>query len=290
MSKLNQLFTKFSDVNLSDLNHELGKAKENLLCESEDYLGNFKTDANFVGTLIKNETSRLNEAYFDGRLKMPKLKKTISLPHMENISSIRNSSNLYPHALKESLQNDHEKEDLRRGSEHIDLHGNEMKMPRNESDLMQVCFIDEDDLKDYSQDDLDPSKFHFFTAEDEKTTKNSVKKSMKNAKETKMRNIHEKFRLALEKCRVNASKEVQSFKNKIDDENPVSKLMGLQKGNWDILELETDTRILKDIIKQINGKICEYNTELIDLLEEKDLLLQHREDTIADIKDLQTIL
>ena len=46
----NQNVTK---VNLSDVNHELGKAKESLVYESGSYIDNFKSDAALVGSLIR---------------------------------------------------------------------------------------------------------------------------------------------------------------------------------------------------------------------------------------------
>ena len=40
-------------MNLSDVNHELGKAKESLVYESGSYIDNFKSDAALVGSLIR---------------------------------------------------------------------------------------------------------------------------------------------------------------------------------------------------------------------------------------------
>ena len=80
MSPVDHLLARLSDVSLSDLNYELGKAKENLVCESESYLGNFKTDATIVTKIIKTESNRLNETYFDGKIKLPQLGRSLSLP------------------------------------------------------------------------------------------------------------------------------------------------------------------------------------------------------------------
>ena len=59
-----------------------------------------------------------------------------------------------------------------------------------------------------------------------------------------------------------------------------------------LLELleEYETDVLKETIKALRAKISEYNDELVNLLEEKDTLEQHREEKIVDIKDLATIL
>ncbi|XP_023335499.1 schwannomin-interacting protein 1 [Eurytemora carolleeae] len=71
------LLNKLQEVSLSDLNHELGKAKESLVYESSNYLQTIREDAVHVGGLIRSESTRFGD-YF-GR-KKPGIKKSTSLP------------------------------------------------------------------------------------------------------------------------------------------------------------------------------------------------------------------
>ena len=86
MPLFDNLITKLSQVNLSDINHELGKAKESLVYESGSYLENFKSDASHVGSLIRSESTRFG-SFLGGKEKTPALPKSTSLPVIQNLSS-----------------------------------------------------------------------------------------------------------------------------------------------------------------------------------------------------------
>ena len=86
MPIFNNLITKLSQVNLSDINHELGKVKENLVNESGSYLQNFKSDASHVGSLIRSE-STIFGSRLGGNERQPCLPKSTSLPAINNLSS-----------------------------------------------------------------------------------------------------------------------------------------------------------------------------------------------------------
>jgi len=74
------------------------------------------------------------------------------------------------------------------------------------------------------------------------------------------------------------------------DENPIYKLYGNQSDNLDmLLELKTNDA-LKDLIEELRTKIFEYNNELVELIEKKDMLEEERENIVADIKDLSALL
>ena len=51
---------KLHEARISDVNHELGKVKENLYTESSAYISNFKTDAASVGALIRSESVKFS--------------------------------------------------------------------------------------------------------------------------------------------------------------------------------------------------------------------------------------
>lgn len=87
MPLFDNFLTKLSQVNLSDLNHELGKAKENLQTayESGNYIGNFKSDASHVGTLIRSESTRFSSILGGAKTRgPPSLPKSASLPVIQD--------------------------------------------------------------------------------------------------------------------------------------------------------------------------------------------------------------
>ena len=86
MPIFNNLITKLSQVNLSDINHELGKVKENLVQESGSYLQNFKSDASHVGSMIRSE-STIFGSRLGGKERQQALPKSTSLPVIKNLSS-----------------------------------------------------------------------------------------------------------------------------------------------------------------------------------------------------------
>ena len=72
---------------MSDLNHELGKAKENLqsVYGTGNYIGNFRSDASHVGTLIRSESTRFSSILGGGKSKAsPSLPKSTSLPVIQD--------------------------------------------------------------------------------------------------------------------------------------------------------------------------------------------------------------
>jgi len=78
MPVFDSLLSKIQQVSLSNVNHELGKAKENLVYESGSYIENFKSDAAHVGSLIRSESTKFSNL-FSGASKSG-LPKSTSLP------------------------------------------------------------------------------------------------------------------------------------------------------------------------------------------------------------------
>ena len=163
-------------------------------------------------------------------------------------------------------------------------------VPRNDSQHMQMCFIDEDD----SGDDLTPvgggKQFNYFDVEIENVEhKMTVKQTIQKAKEVRVKSLQMRLKSGLTLCSENATREAMSYKIKLFEENPLVKLLGNQKDNWELLE-DYEADVLRDTISELKAKISEYNNELVNLIEEKDTLEQYREEIIVDIKDLSSIV
>ena len=307
MSVLNHLMTKIGDVNLSDLNYELGKAKENLVCESENYFGNFKTDATLVTNIIKTESTRLNKTYFEGKIKMPSMQKSLSLPQFhfgaqnlqdqhfrtKDVSSESNSSDkdLDANTDKEYSAAKQNVEKITR-DRFCETGEDQEYLPMNTSEHLKMCFIDDED--DDTDDELFPiagGNFKYFDEVDIEEAKpnTTVKQLMQNAKNLKVKNLETKVKFALTRCKENALEKAALEKKKLFDEHPLAKLLGVQKDNWEMLE-DYESDALRAVIEEFKVKISEYNEELVELIEEKDNLEQQREEIIVDIKDLSSIL
>lgn len=84
---LSNLITKLSQVSLSDINHELGKAKESLVYESGNYIQNFKSDASHVGSLIRSESMKFG-SLLGTKEGAPALPKSTSMPVIQNMNQI----------------------------------------------------------------------------------------------------------------------------------------------------------------------------------------------------------
>ena len=68
-------------VNLSDINHELGKAKENIVNETGNYLGSSQ-----VGSLIRSESTKFGNIFGAKSKDQPSLPKSTSLPVIQGLS------------------------------------------------------------------------------------------------------------------------------------------------------------------------------------------------------------
>lgn len=86
MPVFDNLLSKLSQVNLSDLNHELGKAKENIVFESGSVLENFRSAASTSGSLIRSESTRFGN-FLGGRANNTGLPKSTSLPVLAGVAT-----------------------------------------------------------------------------------------------------------------------------------------------------------------------------------------------------------
>lgn len=67
-------------IQLSDVNHELGKVKENFVTETASYVGNFRSDAAAVGSFLQSKSSQLGHLFVSGVGAKSQLRKSTSLP------------------------------------------------------------------------------------------------------------------------------------------------------------------------------------------------------------------
>jgi len=81
MPVFDSLLTKLSQVNLSDINHELGKAKESLVFESGAAIGSFREAASQGKSLIRSESTRFG-SFLGGGEGGAGLPKSTSMPHL----------------------------------------------------------------------------------------------------------------------------------------------------------------------------------------------------------------
>ena len=79
MPIFDNFLSKLSQVNLTEINHQLGKAKEN-------YLQNFQSDGSHVGSLIRSESTRFGSV-LGAKERMPALPKSTSLPVIQTLAS-----------------------------------------------------------------------------------------------------------------------------------------------------------------------------------------------------------
>lgn len=78
MPVFDSLLSKIQQVSLSNVNHELGKAKESLVYESGSYIENFRSDAAHVGSLIRSESTKFSNLFSSSS--KSGLPKSTSLP------------------------------------------------------------------------------------------------------------------------------------------------------------------------------------------------------------------
>jgi len=81
MPLFNNIINKLSQVNLSDINHELGKAKENIVNETGNYLGSSQ-----VGNMIRSESTKFGNIFGAKPKDPPSLPKSTSLPVIQGLS------------------------------------------------------------------------------------------------------------------------------------------------------------------------------------------------------------
>ena len=253
---------------LSSLNHTLGKVKNNLILESGIYIDNLKKDASIVGELVKGETEKLNENLVHGKVLLQKL--------------VTNEDEAVP------VSTENEYSIIEQFQEFSQVSQNQASKR-----LSPIAFIDENDI---SFDDIELVKenFDYFNIDsdsDEDLEQYSVASHtkigdiFKRSKDLKLRKLKQKMKEDLNKCTINAEIEAESWRSSALEANPLNLFLN-NRSRLDKTPLEE----LKKLSNLLGHKICESNTNLLELIEEKDALEQRNEEADADVKDLMSIM
>ena len=255
---LKGLVTKIADAKLSDLNYSLGKLKEGVLSESGEYLENLKTDMSLVSNLVKAETGKINENVFHGKLQLPRIKPNINLKWPEEKKEERN--------IKQPAF-----------------------VPLRNENIESQCFLGED------LDDLESCTF--FKDDEEHIDINDLSNSSSlssssgnieniflNAKETKIREMKERFDLLIGDCVPTAEKRAKELQKCLEREHPLREEE--RRGDLNKLDLES----LQLLSEALQTRITQSNSDLVRLLNLKDSMEQKREESLSDVKDLMSII
>ena len=254
---LKGLVTKMSDAKLSDLNYSLGKLKEGVLSESGEYLENLKSDLSLVSNLVKAETGKINENVFNGKLQLPRIKSNINLKWLD----------------------EKQEEKVIKEPSFVPLRNENIEAP---------CFLEiEEDLDDldnctFFKDDIDIKDLS--NSSSLSSSSGNIENIFLNAKETKMREMKEKFDLLISDCVLTAEKQAMELQKCLEREHPLREEE--RRGDLNKFDLES----LKLLGEALQMRITQSNTDLVKLLNLKDSLEQKREESLSDVKDLMSII
>merc|ERR1712150_268485 len=104
-----------------------------------------------------------------------------------------------------------------------------------------------------------------------------------NAKETKIREMKERFDLLLGDCAGTAEKQAAELEKCLEREHP---LREMERTDLNSLDLES----LKLKTEALHRRITQSNSDLVALINLKDSLEQKREESLSDVKDLMSII
>ena len=250
---LKGIVTKMADARLSDLNYSLGKLKEGVLSESGEYLENFKSDLSLVSNLVKAETGKINENVFNGKLQLPRIKtRNINLKRLDEK---REEKVIKPPSFVPVRNENIEEEDL---------------------DDLDNCTFFKDDVEDVDIGDLSNSS-------SSSSSSGNIENIFLSAKETKIREMKERFDLLMADCVLTAGKRAQELQKCLEKEHPLR-----EEERTDLNKLDLES--LKLLCEALQTRIIQSNTDLVKLLNLKDSLEQKREESLSDVKDLMSII
>ena len=254
------LLSKVGD--LSEINHHLGRVKDNLLTESGHYIENFKTDVQTVGEMVKNESEKINGNFFNAKLSLPTLKTEqkeceyqfqTEIP--KNIPAISNPPVQY------------------------------------------IAFIDENDVFEEPDDDLSSKCTYFCDDDDDDIEGNeedenlrgsptSIGDIFKQSKSAKLKKLKQKTKVALTNCKINAQVEAEVYREVVLRENPIHDFLTENNSSF------TNAAVpdLKCLKTNLELKVLQSNATLLKLMREKETLQQRAAECLADIKDLTSIM
>ena len=251
---LKGIVTKMADAKLSDLNYSLGKLKEGVLSESGEYLENFKSDLSLVSNIVKAETGKINDTVFSGKLQLPRIKSDLNLRWLEEKQEEK--------IVKEPF------------------------LPFRNENIEAPSFLDDDlDNCTFFKDDEEPVDIDLLSNSSSLSSSSSgnIENIFLNAKETKIREMKERFDLLLGDCARTAEKQAAELEKSLDREHPLR-----EKERTDLNSLDLESLKLKT--EALHRRITQSNTDLIALINLKDSLEQKRKESLSDVKDLMSII
>ena len=151
-----------------------------------------------------------------------------------------------------------------------------------------IAFTDEDFSFDDSNEDFENLKYF----KDEESESNGSNEDLNNignailaAKGSNVKKLRKKVQEDLAKCTISAEIEAENWRTKMLSLNPVNSWL-TKHPNLNHINFEDLIQLKKDL----QTRITSGNTELLNLIETKDNLEQRRDESMADVKDLMSIM
>ena len=258
------LLTKVKENSLVDVNHHLGVLKETVLAESGQYVDNFKSDASFVSQMVRNESEKMNQALFNGQLKLPTFPRMKSQPKLIENSDDENMITLVTEERKESPK------------------------PINHG---PIAFVDELDVHDVVEENSFTYTYFNDDDDEEEIEEVTINRSFKiteiirTTKDSNIKRLKKKMKSSLDQCKIKAEVEAEHLRCSLLRENPVNYFLD----NSDKLLEHSTLPNLKSLKERLELQICQSNSTLLNLIEEKDDLEVRRDEAAADVRDLMEI-
>jgi len=326
MPLFDNLVTRLSQVSLSDINHQLGKAKESLVYESGSYFQNFKSDASHVGSLMRSESTRFG-SLVGGKERVPALPKSTSLPVMQNLTEEREecrpcrervrlskyryrSTSTSQHT--ETQQNITSQEDslVTRfirvvGSEEqkkdkkdeIECGQGRSLSSREDIRKKLASFGEEDTIceedEECENNNLEICFINEIASDDEEVMFNPLAEAPDD--DTKdvvtdkkdVEALKSAAAVALGQCRETARRQLAMEKQKKLADDTLKKLIGVTSTELTRERMTSyNVNTLQVILNDIRDKIEYHNAELVTLLMEKDELENEQDSMLMDMEDI----
>lgn len=323
MPLFDNLVTRLSQVSLSDINHQLGKAKESLVYESGSYFQNFKTDASHVGSLMRSESTRFG-SLVGGKERVPSLPKSTSLPVMQSLADseeecrpcrerVRLSKYRYRSTTttqQPGTQQHHTSEEDSLVTRFIRVVGTE----EHEKDKVEsgkgrslssredirkklASFGEEDTIceedEECENNNLEICFINEIASDDEEVMLNplaeapddDIKYVISDKKDVEA--LKSAAAVALGQCRETARRQLAIEKEKKLADDTLKKLIGVTSTELTRERMALyNVNTLQVILNDIRDKIEQHNAELVTQLMEKDELENEQDSMLMDMEDI----
>jgi len=325
MPLFDNLVTRLSQVSLSDINHQLGKAKESLVYESGSYFQNFKTDASHVGSLMRSESTRFG-SLVGGKERVPALPKSTSLPVMQNLadseeecrpcrervrlSKYRYRSTTTSTTQQPGTQQQHTSEEDSLVTRFIRVVGTEehtkdkvesgkgRSLSSREDIRKKLASFGEEDTiceedEECENNNLEICFINEIASDDEEVMFNPLaevpdddnKDVITDKKDVEA--LKSAAAIALGQCRETARRQLAIEKQKKLADDTLKKLIGVTSTELTRERMTLyNVNTLQVILNDIRDKIEQHNAELVTLLMEKDELENEQDSMLMDMEDI----